>query len=117
MGDILVADGNGLFIGISVVIAVGKAEAASFGECDYVLRILEVLVGTEAEEKASALQRSMQTREHGGQVFGGSHGRDLLEIWLKRFGAELVDGGFVHTSAEVVADFLLVGVATVGLLG
>src|ERR1700688_5298309 len=92
MGDILVADGNGLFVGIGVVIAVGKSETASFGECDYVLRILEVVVGTEAEEKGSALQRSMQAREHGGQVFGGSHGRDLLEIWLERVGGEFVDG-------------------------
>src|SRR6202166_5447174 len=97
MGDILVADGNGLFVGIGVVIAVGKSETASFGEGDYVLRILEVLVGTEAEEKASALQRSMQAGEHGGQVFRGSHGRNLFEIWLQRLGAEFIYRGLRPT--------------------
>src|ERR1700688_1819889 len=100
MGDIVVADGNGLLVGVGVVIAVGKSKTAGFGEGDYVLRILEVLVGTEAEEKASALQRSMQAGEHGGQVFRGSHGRNLFEIWLQRLGAEFINGGFRHTGGR-----------------
>src|SRR5580658_3272436 len=59
----------------------------------------------------------MQAGEHSGQLFRRLHGCDPVEIWPQRPGAEAVDGGFIHASAKVIADFLLVGVAATGLPG
>ena len=117
VGDVLVADGNGPVVALGVIVAVGQAEAAGFGESDYILRILEVLVGTEVKEQAVGSQRGVQTGQQRGQILRRLHGRDLIEIRLQRLGAEPVDGGLVHTGAEVVADLLLVRVAAGGLFG
>src|SRR5713101_299856 len=108
VGHVCLAQLLRLGIFFHVVVAVGEAESALIGFGDLLRGILEVLSGSEGEQRTAAKDRGRELA--GGEVLRDGllrlELRDTFQFGSERRGSELVNGSFIHAGRVIVADLL-----------
>ena len=78
-------------VGLGVVIAIGQAQAAGFGEGDDARGIRVILAGIESEHHAAAGHRQVLTSEKRGQIAHRFQRGDLIQSGFQRQRAGLLN--------------------------